>query len=392
MGRREKYSFPPVLGQNRWYAVLLIRAHIKALRKYAAFRGRAGRAEYWWFAAPQCVLAAILAAPFVTPFLNVFSIGYAACRLSSGPCPEYITSMYNPLFVVVDFLAVPLAVITLFFAVPLLAATVRRLHDMDKNGWSILLVALAAAPFVALAALIYVLAIGLSISAVEADGGGSLSPALISAGLFPIYLSLHFPPLAGLVALAVMLSGPGDDGENSYGPPEPFGPPVQRCRRCGTERGAAANYCGNCGLGFDDDGTDVSSQFRSGGKRFELCSRPTGCIAATLGLGRATPTATLQSSPRSKPSPPGADNTELSSSRVLASSGGGSRFSPAGLAGKSTSSVSERGLVTKSTWSAPPSRRGTRRSRGLRLHGVPMALSMQQVVTPVLRASTGLGS
>lgn len=64
-------------------------------RKYATFKGRASRSEYWWWAV----------------FVLVGTIATAVIheRLSAG-------------FTVVTFL-------------PYLAVTTRRLHDTDRSGW-----------------------------------------------------------------------------------------------------------------------------------------------------------------------------------------------------------------------------------------------------------------
>ncbi len=69
------------------------------LSKYADFKGRASRSEYWWF-----VLFIVLIA--------------AAASLVSG-------TLY--------------ALTTLALLLPHAAVSVRRLHDIDRNGWWILL-------------------------------------------------------------------------------------------------------------------------------------------------------------------------------------------------------------------------------------------------------------
>lgn len=67
--------------------------------KYAEFKGRASRSEFWWFQ-----LFYILAA--------------------------FIGMMINPVLGGLIYLAM---------LVPLLAVTIRRLHDKDKSGWFLLL-------------------------------------------------------------------------------------------------------------------------------------------------------------------------------------------------------------------------------------------------------------
>lgn len=67
--------------------------------KYADFKGRATRSEYWWF------------------ILFVFLVGM-------------VSSMIYPMLAGVFYLAT---------ALPTLAAAVRRLHDTDRSGWFVLL-------------------------------------------------------------------------------------------------------------------------------------------------------------------------------------------------------------------------------------------------------------
>jgi len=69
--------------------------------KYATFDGRAGRAEYWWFALFYLIIYAVA--------------------------------------LVIDIVAgtkfVFILIVSLGMLLPTLAAGVRRLHDIDKSGW-----------------------------------------------------------------------------------------------------------------------------------------------------------------------------------------------------------------------------------------------------------------
>ncbi len=65
------------------------------LRKYADFKGRAGRPEFWWFML-FCMLVSVVTAVI-------------SQRISG--------------------------VISLLLILPAIAATARRLHDIDKSGW-----------------------------------------------------------------------------------------------------------------------------------------------------------------------------------------------------------------------------------------------------------------
>lgn len=82
-----------------------------ALNKYATFSGRARRSEYWWFVVFNWIVLA--AAIFLD---NMFGIAF-------------IPYSYGPLYLLAGLVLV----------IPGLAIMVRRLHDIDKSGWYILL-------------------------------------------------------------------------------------------------------------------------------------------------------------------------------------------------------------------------------------------------------------
>lgn len=75
--------------------------YIGALKKYAVFRGRAGRAEYWYFVLFSAVISIIF-------------------EIIEGPS-DVLSSIYN------------LAVL-----LPSVGVGVRRMHDVNKSGWFIL--------------------------------------------------------------------------------------------------------------------------------------------------------------------------------------------------------------------------------------------------------------
>ncbi len=77
------------------------------LSKYATFSGRAARPEFWWW-----VLATVL----VSIVLNV--LDHAAGMGELSP----LSSLFG-----------------LFILVPQIAVAVRRLHDIDRSGWWLLI-------------------------------------------------------------------------------------------------------------------------------------------------------------------------------------------------------------------------------------------------------------
>ncbi len=98
--------------------------YLTVLRKYAVFRGRASRSEYWTFAGFNLIFgvaAFILDAMFRTSSpVQVDLMNFIV------PVPGEMSGFIGPVY----FLAV---------FMPFLAVTVRRLHDTGGSGWWCLL-------------------------------------------------------------------------------------------------------------------------------------------------------------------------------------------------------------------------------------------------------------
>jgi len=84
-------------------------AYLDAMRRYATFKGRSTRSQFWLYHLGVLVLAIV---------------GFIMDIAMAGPRgPEPVVS----------------AVIIIAHYIPSLAIIVRRLHDTDKNGWFVLL-------------------------------------------------------------------------------------------------------------------------------------------------------------------------------------------------------------------------------------------------------------
>ncbi|MEI6418367.1 MAG: DUF805 domain-containing protein [Sphingomonadales bacterium] len=141
------------------------------LRRYADFKGRAGRREYWWYAP-------------LPPMLNF--LANAALWNASNTAG------------VLANLALWLALLT-----PTLAVTTRRLHDTGRRGW-----------WQALPLAVFLAYIGFTIgfvSLVETNNAGG-----ITFSIFVVLLSLAV--LASAVTLLVWLLLPSQPGSNRFGP------------------------------------------------------------------------------------------------------------------------------------------------------------------------------
>lgn len=108
------FQQPPVLQDNA--AQLREEEHygffdwaIKCLKNYVNFSGRARRKEYWYFYLFQILLGFVLGL-----ILGVIGLSERQVDIFTG-------------------------LLNLFFFLPALAAGVRRLHDVDRSGWWMLI-------------------------------------------------------------------------------------------------------------------------------------------------------------------------------------------------------------------------------------------------------------
>lgn len=113
--------------------------YLLALQRYGQFSGRANRSEYWYF-----LLFHLLFLITAVILDNVLGLAFTG-------------TAYGIIYVVYS----------LVFIVPGLAVTVRRLHDIGKSGW---------------------------------------------------YVLIGMIPLIGGIWMIVLLAGKGTTGENKYGP------------------------------------------------------------------------------------------------------------------------------------------------------------------------------
>ena len=92
-------------------------------RRYADFAGRSRRREYWMFVLFNYALAAVYGAV----------LGIVMLALYFADASE--TMMMSICYV----LLVPYFLYSCYAMIPGLAVTVRRLHDLDKSGWYLLI-------------------------------------------------------------------------------------------------------------------------------------------------------------------------------------------------------------------------------------------------------------
>ncbi len=93
--------------------------YLDVLKKYAVFHGRARRSEYWYFALFNLIFA-VIAAVMDNLLGLTFKLDLGSGVQSAGY--GYIYLMYG-----------------IAILIPSLAVLVRRLHDVGKSGWYVLI-------------------------------------------------------------------------------------------------------------------------------------------------------------------------------------------------------------------------------------------------------------
>lgn len=147
------------------------------LKRYADFKGRAARAEYWWF-----VLA--------------YSVIQLVFMFIDAKFTPTIYGAYGPLRLA----------LTVTLLVPIYAVTVRRLHDTEKSAWWVL-------PRISSLAFLLFPLLHVDQSIFEQLSGWSLATAIV----------LFLGWACAEIALFVFMVTRGTSGTNRYGP-DPYGP------------------------------------------------------------------------------------------------------------------------------------------------------------------------
>jgi len=91
-----------------------------AVKKYVVFNGRARRAEFWWFVLFSNIVSFV--ASFIGGFLGLEPIVYWIDEVTPVNFGNILSILAN-----------------LFFFLPGLAVSIRRMHDVGKSGWYVLI-------------------------------------------------------------------------------------------------------------------------------------------------------------------------------------------------------------------------------------------------------------
>ncbi len=140
-------------------------------KNYVNFQGRSSRGAYWWW---------VLASVIISIVLRMFDAAiFGGAELLGG-------------------------LFSLAILLPSISLSVRRLHDIGRSGWWLLILVV---PFI-----VYLVSLVATIVA----AGGVGDPTLFGPGALNIVLGLVV--LASLIVLIVWACLPGQRTANAYGP------------------------------------------------------------------------------------------------------------------------------------------------------------------------------
>ena len=143
-------------------------------KKYAVFKGRATRSEYWWFWLFSTIVGLLLGAAIVADLVRSIRSG----AIDMADEAAVLQAVYLSPFTIV------LLIFGIVVFIPTLAVEVRRLHDIGRSGYWLLAYYLIT----------------------------------ILLGLIPNILINTVLTLALSVIFIVAMCHRGEEGENKYGP------------------------------------------------------------------------------------------------------------------------------------------------------------------------------
>lgn len=174
--------------------------------KYATFKGRAPRSEFWWFTVMVSVGSGLCS--------GVFS--FIGGMIDDKPLlPGGISlSMGN----IIGYGIASLISIVLFY-IPWWAVTVRRLHDTGHSGKLLVAYLLTQLLIVVNSLILFVNLIGVVVKAVDNPyaASGSLASSMTMHGI--VFAVLGLAALVLGIWLLVLMCIDSTDGENKYGLP-----------------------------------------------------------------------------------------------------------------------------------------------------------------------------
>ena len=98
--------------------------YLSAMKKYVQFSGRAPRKEYWMY------ILIYMIGIFILSFLDGALFGYTSETVTTGQSVSASINLNSPIFS---------GIFALIHFLPGLSVAVRRMHDIGRSGWWILI-------------------------------------------------------------------------------------------------------------------------------------------------------------------------------------------------------------------------------------------------------------
>ena len=111
-----------------------IECYKKMMKNYVNFNGRTTRADFWKAVAVYFVLNLIVGIPsFIISFIQGFNAGYSYSASGVATATGGVLAVLGFIFGLIE------TIFALAHLLPLLAMEARRLHDINKSAWFLLL-------------------------------------------------------------------------------------------------------------------------------------------------------------------------------------------------------------------------------------------------------------
>ena len=109
----------------------MIEAYKKMMTNYANFNGRTNRKDFWLAFLTYFIIEIVVSLP--GNIISIISNASASTGTSAGAAAGGVLSIIGIIFAILS------CIVSLVHLVPMLAMEVRRLHDINKSGWFILI-------------------------------------------------------------------------------------------------------------------------------------------------------------------------------------------------------------------------------------------------------------
>ncbi|MEI9905785.1 MAG: DUF805 domain-containing protein [Asticcacaulis sp.] len=184
------------------------------LVKYADFQGRSRRSEFWLWALLRYIVNSVLGIIVASVMMGNMSVLFT----NPNPDPQvFMQHYFGSMMTIVPIMSV----VRLAFLLPDLAVGVRRLHDIGRSGWWLVMPHVVAIVSVIIALIIFGTQIYTAVDHAQAQeqvvsDQEELRIALTMFG--SLFLCVGLPVLIAEIVMLVFYVTEGRRGPNRFGP------------------------------------------------------------------------------------------------------------------------------------------------------------------------------